>query len=57
MMKNEKYTMIYDQDLREKMEWFIKLLLLFSIIVFNMMKLLASDELLNQTIGSNLKVQ
>ena len=57
MMKNEKYTMIYDQDLREKMESFIKLLLLFSIIVFNMMKLLASEELLNQTIGSNLKVQ
>ena len=45
MVKNEKYTMIYDQDLREKMERFIKLLLSFSIMVFNMMKLLASAEL------------
>ena len=41
MVKNEKYTMIYDQDLREKME-----LLLFSIMAFNMMKLLTSAELL-----------
>ena len=46
MVKNEKYTMIYDQDLREKMEWFIKLLLSFSIMAFNMMKLLTSAELL-----------
>lgn len=52
-MKMKINTMIYDQDLREKIDILVQLLLLFSIIVFNIMKILVKTFIIKPFVRIN----
>ena len=52
-MKMKINTVIYDQDLREKIDILVQLLLLFSIIVFNIMKILVKTFIIKPFVRIN----